>query len=118
MFEDRPPFVMTIEYNNGIVDLDEKTVAIIDEKNKSCNIILKKGGKKTMIKTVEQVKPGWEKVYEDVLEFERNLEERIRQQMAEELEAVKRMKADCVKLVEIEVPDEEITEEVTVEENV
>lgn len=123
MFDDRPAFVQVIDYDYGIVDLDERTVVIIDQENKSCNIILKKGGEKTMIKTVEQVKPGWEKVYEDVLEFERNLEERIRQQMAEELEAVKRMKADCVKLVKIEVPDEEeiteeVTEEVTVEENV
>ena len=118
MFDDRPAFVQVIDYDCGIVDLDERTVVIIDQENKSCNIILKKGGEKTMIKTVEQVKPGWEKVYEDVLELERNLEERIRQQMAEELEAVKRMKADCVKLVKIEVPDEEITEEVTVEENV
>lgn len=46
MFDDRPAFVRVIDYNNGIVDLDEMTVVIIDEENKSCNIILKKGGKR------------------------------------------------------------------------
>ena len=116
--KDRPAFVQIVEEpTSPIINGYTLQIDIVDRS--ASIIILEKGGNKTMIKTVEQVKPGWEKVYEDVLEFERNLEERIRQQMAEELEAVKRMKADCVKLVEIEVPDEEeITEEVTVEENV
>lgn len=119
MFDDRPAFVQVINYNNGIVDLDKKTVVIIDEGNKSCNIILKKGGHKTMVKTVEKVKEGYEEIYEKVIAFEEHLEEKIRQQMADDLEAVKRMKADCVETVEVEVPDEEeTTEEVSVEENV
>lgn len=119
MFDNRPAFVQVIDYNNGIVDLDEMTVVIIDEENKSCNIILKKGGYKTMVKTVEKVKEGYEEIYEKVIAFEEHLEEKIRQQMADDLEAVKRMKADCVETVEVEVPDEEeTTEEVSVEENV
>lgn len=119
MFDDRPAFVQVIDYNNGIVDLDKKTVVIIDEGNKSCNIILKKGGHKTMVKTVERVKAGYEEIYEKAVAFEAHLEETIRQQMANDLEAVKRIKADCVETVEVEVPDEEeITEEVAVEENV
>ena len=119
MFDDRPAFVQVIDYDYGIVDLDERTVVIIDQENKSCNIILKKGGYKTMVKTVEKVKEGYEEIYEKVIAFEEHLEEKIRQQMADDLEAVKRMKADCVETVEIEVPDEEeTTEEVSVEENV
>ena len=119
MFDDRPAFVQVIDYDYGIVDLDERTVVIIDQENKSCNIILKKGGHKTMVKTVEKVKEGYEEIYEKVIAFEEHLEEKIRQQMADDLEAIKRMKADCVETVEIEVPDEEeTTEEVSVEENV
>lgn len=119
MFDDRPAFVQVIDYNNGIVDLDKKTVVIIDEGNKSCNIILKKGGKKSMIKIVEKVKEGYEQIYNDVLAYEQNLEEKIRQQMADDLERVKALKEQCVEQVEVEVPDEEETvEEVTVEENV
>lgn len=119
MFDDRPAFVQVIDYNNGIVDLDKRTVVIIDEENKSCNIILKKGGKKSMIKIVEKVKEGYEQIYNDVLAYEQNLEEKIRQQMADDLERVKALKEQCVEQVEVEVPDEEETvEEVTVEENV
>lgn len=103
--EDRPAFVQIVEEpTSPIINGYTLQIDIVDRS--ASIIILEKGGNKSMLKTVEQVKPGWEKIYEDVLEFERNLEERIRQQMAEELEAVKRMKADCVKLVEIEVPDE------------
>lgn len=119
MFDDRPAFVQVIDYDYGIVDLDERTVVIIDQENKSCNIILKKGGYKTMVKTVEKVKEGYEEIYEKVIAFEEHLEEKIRQQMADDLEAVKRMKADCVEQVKVEVPDEEeIAEEIVAEENV
>ena len=119
MFDDRPAFVQVIDYDYGIVDLDERTVVIIDQENKSCNIILKKGGKKSMIKIVEKVKEGYEQIYNDVLAYEQNLEEKIRQQMADDLERVKALKEQCVEQVEVEVPDEEETvEEVTVEENV
>lgn len=73
-----------------------------------------------MVKTVEQVRQGYEKIYEDVVEYEKNLEERVRQQMANDLERVKAMKQQCLEIVEVEVPDEEIvaeTEEVDVTEN-
>lgn len=118
---DRPAFVQVIDYDYGIVDLDKRTVVIIDQENKSCNIILKKGGEKTMLKTVEQVKAGYEQIYNDVIAYEQSLEEKIRQQMAEDLERVKTLKAQCVEIVEIEVPDEEVEQEieaVSVEENV
>lgn len=92
----------------------------IDYDNLSASIIIqKKGGKNIMIKTVEKIKEGYEQIYNDVIEYEQHLEEKIRQQMADDLERVKTLKAQCVQQVEIEVPDEEeTTEEVSVEENV
>lgn len=91
----------------------------IDYDNLSASIIIqKKGGKNIMIKTVEKIKEGYEQIYNDVIEYEQHLEEKIRQQMADDFERVKVLKAQCVETVEVEVPDEEITEEVTVEENV
>lgn len=116
---ERPAFMQIIDvdqekpYDNGYT-------LRIDYDNLSASIIIqKKGGKSIMIKTVEKVKEGYEQIYNDVIEYEQHLEEKIRQQMAEDLERVKVLKAQCVETVEVEVPDEEeITEEVTVEENV
>lgn len=116
--EDRPAFVQIVEEpTSPIINGYTLQIDIVD---RSASIIIqKKGGKNIMIKTVEKVKEGYEEIYEKVIAFEEHLEEKIRQQMAEDLEAVKRMKADCVETVEIEVPDEEeTTEEVSVEENV
>ena len=116
---ERPAFMQIIDvdqektYDNGYT-------LQIDYDNLSANIIIqKKGGKNIMVKTVEKVKEGYEQIYNDVIEYEQHLEEKIRQQMAEDLERVKVLKAQCVETVEVEVPDEEeTTEEVTVEENV
>lgn len=115
---ERPAFIQ-------IIDVDQEKIydgytLQIDYDNLSASIIIqKKGGKNTMIKTVEKVKEGYEQIYNDVIDYEQHLEEKIRQQMADDLERVKVLKAQCVETVEIEVPDEEeTTEEVTVEENV
>lgn len=115
---ERPAFMQ-------IIDIDQEKIydgytLQIDYDNLSASIIIqKKGGKNTMIKTVEKVKEGYEQIYNDVLDYEQHLEEKIRQQMADDLERVKVLKAQCVETVEVEVPDEEeTTEEVTVEENV
>lgn len=116
---ERPAFMQIIDvdqektYDNGYT-------LQIDYDNLSANIIIqKKGGKNIMVKTIEKVKEGYEQIYNDVIEYEQHLEEKIRQQMAEDLERVKVLKAQCVETVEVEVPDEEeTTEEVTVEENV
>ena len=116
---ERPAFMQIIDvdqektYDNGYT-------LQIDYDNLSANIIIqKKGGKNIMVKTVEKVKEGYEQIYNDVIEYEQHLEEKIRQQMADDLERVKVLKAQCVETVEVEVPDEEeTTEEVTVEENV
>lgn len=115
---ERPAFMQ-------IIDVDQEQIydgytLRIDYDNLSASIIIqKKGGKSIMIKTVEKVKEGYEQIYNDVIEYEQHLEEKIRQQMAEDLERVKVLKAQCVETVEVEVPDEEeTTEEVTVEENV
>lgn len=116
---ERPAFMQIIDvdqektYDNGYT-------LQIDYDNLSANIIIqKKGGKNIMVKTIEKVKEGYEQIYNDVIEYEQHLEEKIRQQMADDLERVKVLKAQCVETVEVEVPDEEeTTEEVTVEENV
>lgn len=115
---ERPAFMQ-------IIDVDQEQIydgytLQIDYDNLSANIIIqKKGGKNIMVKTVEKVKEGYEQIYNDVIAYEQHLEEKIRQQMADDLERVKVLKAQCVETVEVEVPDEEeTTEEVTVEENV
>ena len=118
--EDRPAFVQIVE---------EPTPPIIngytlqfDNVDLSVSIInLKKGGNKSMVKTVEKVKEGYEQIYNDILAYEEQLEEKIRQQMADDLERVKTLKSQCIETVEVEVPDEEVEQEieaVSVEENV
>lgn len=116
---ERPAFMQIIDVDQEKTYDDGYTLQI-DYDNLSANIIIqKKGGKNIMIKTVEKVKEGYEQIYNDVIEYEQHLEEKIRQQMADDLERVKTLKAQCVQQVEIEVPDEEeTTEEVSVEENV
>lgn len=117
---DRPAFVRIIEHEQEY-NMDGYTLQI-DYDNLSASIIIsKKGGTGSMLKTVEKVKAGYEQIYNDVLAYEQSLEEKIRQQMAEDLERVKTLKAQCVETVEIEVPDEEVEQEieaVSVEENV
>lgn len=112
----RPAFVKVIDIKQP--NLNGYTLQIDYESLFASIIISKKGGKNIMIKTVEKVKEGYEQIYNDVIDYEQHLEEKIRQQMADDLERVKVLKAQCVETVEVEVPDEEITEEVTVEENV
>lgn len=116
---ERPAFMQIIDVDQEKTYDDGYTLQI-DYDNLSANIIIqKKGGKNIMVKTVEKVKEGYEQIYNDVIAYEQHLEEKIRQQMAEDLERVKVLKAQCVETVEVEVPDEEeTTEEVTVEENV
>lgn len=116
---ERPAFMQIIDVDQEKTYDDGYTLQI-DYDNLSANIIIqKKGGKNIMVKTVEKVKEGYEQIYNDVIAYEQHLEEKIRQQMADDLERVKVLKAQCVETVEIEVPDEEeTTEEVTVDENV
>lgn len=104
-------------------------VRVVEEKSKINNrgyvlgkcdnypsvIILRKGGNTSMIKTVEKVKEGYEKIYEDIVEYEKTLEEKIRKQMEDDLNRVKALKEQCVEIVEVEIPDEEEQEENVVE---
>lgn len=118
--KEKPAFMQIVELNQE--DTFYGYTLHIDYDNLSASIIIsKKGGKGSMLKTVEQVKAGYEQIYNDVIAYEQSLEEKIRQQMAEDLERVKTLKAQCVETVEIEVPDEEVEQEieaVSVEENV
>ena len=115
--DDRPAFVQMVDIKQP--NFNGYTLRI-DYDNLSASIIIqKKGGKNIMVKTIEKIKEGYEQIYNDVIEYEQHLEEKIRQQMADDLERVKTLKAQCVQQVKIEVPDEEeTTEEVSVEENV
>lgn len=118
---ERPAFMQIVELNQQEEIYDGYTLQIDFEHLSASIIISKKGGIGSMLKTVEQVKAGYEQIYNDVLAYEQSLEEKIRQQMAEDLERVKTLKAQCVEIVEIEVPDEEVEQEieaVSVEENV
>lgn len=103
--EDRPAFVQIVdEPASPIINGYTLQIDIVD--HSASIIILEKGGNKSMVKTVERVKAGWEKIYEDVIAFEKEVEDKIRQQMAKELESIKSMKAECIETVEVEVPDE------------
>lgn len=119
--QERPAFMQIVELGQQEEIYYGYTLQI-DYDNLSASIInLKKGGIGSMLKTVEQVKAGYEQIYNDVIAYEQSLEEKIRQQMAEDLERIKTLKAQCVETVEIEVPDEEVEQEieaVSVEENV
>ena len=103
--EDRPPFVQTIEETSPLI-INGYTLQVDVDRKQASIIILKKGGNKSMLKTVERVKAGWEEIYEKVIALEKDTEEKIRQQMAKELESIRVMKSECIELVEIEVPDE------------
>lgn len=119
--EEKPAFMQIVELDQQAEIYDGYTLRIDFEHLSASIINLKKGGMGSMLKTVEQVKAGYEQIYNDVLAYEQSLEEKIRQQMAEDLERVKTLKAQCVEIVEIEVPDEEVEQEieaVSVEENV
>lgn len=117
--KEKPAFMQIVELDQQAEIYDGYTLRIDFEHLSASIINLKKGGKNSMRKIVEQVKAGYEQIYSDVLAYEQSLEEKIRQQMANDLDRVKVLKAQCVEQVEVEVPDEEeTTEEVSVEENV
>lgn len=119
--QERPAFMQIVELDQQEEIYNGYTLQIDFEHLSASIINLKKGGIGSMLKTVEKVKAGYEQIYNDVLAYEQSLEEKIRQQMAEDLERVKTLKAQCVETVEIEVPDEEVEQEieaVSVEENV
>lgn len=115
----RPAFVRLYNEENNLINGNGYTLQVDVDRKQASIIILEKGGKNIMIKTVEKIKEGYEQIYNDVIEYEQHLEEKIRQQMADDLQRVKTLKAQCVEQVEVEVPDEEeIAEEIVAEENV
>lgn len=111
---ERPAYMQIVNNEQNCVRLNNGYTLQIDFEHLSASIInLKKGGKHSMIKSVKQVKQGYEKIYEDIVEYEQNLEERVRQQMADDFNRVKAIKEQCVEIVEVEVPDEEVSVEDT-----
>ena len=103
-FDNRPAFVQIIDIKqpnfNGYtlqIDLQHKSASII---------ISKKGGEKTMIKSVEKIKDGFEEIHALLVAKKEALEEEIRREFAEKSVAIDDMLSRCIEVVEIEVPDE------------
>lgn len=101
---DRPAFVQMVEESQPLF---EGYTLLIDLKNRTASIInLTKGGNKTMIKSVEKIKDGFEEIHALLVAKKEALEEEIRKEFAEKSVAIDDMLSRCIEVVEIEVPDE------------
>lgn len=67
-----------------------------------------------MVEYKTVVKEGYEEIHNKLVEMKDRLEEKIRQQVAEEAKTIDKMLAECTEVVEVEVDDvvEDATEEV------
>lgn len=116
--DERPAFVQVVEETTPPI-INGYTLQI-DLQHKSASIIIsKKGGGKTMIKSVEKIKDGFEEIHALLVAKKEALEEEIRKEFAEKSVAIDDMLARCVEVVEVEVPDEvEAVAEEIVAENI
>lgn len=64
-----------------------------------------------MVEYKTVVKEGYEEIYDKLVEMKDRLEEKIRQQVAEEAKTIDNMLAECTEVVEVEVDDAECTTE-------
>lgn len=123
--DDRPVFMQMVDdiwqpIINGYtlqLDVDHTTASIIN---------LKKGGKKSMLKTVVKALEGFEKLYDEVSEMKANLEaekdaaikvavSEVEARFAEKSTKIDELFAKVSVTEEIEVPDEETETEVAEE---
>lgn len=96
-----------INNEQNYVQIPDGYILQIDLQHKSASIIiLKKGGEKTMIKSVEKIKDGFEEIHALLVAKKEALEEEIRKEFAEKSVAIDDMLSRCIEVVEIEVPDE------------
>lgn len=67
-----------------------------------------------MVEYKTVVKEGYEEIHDKLVEMKDRLEEKIRQQFAEEAKTIDNMLGECTEVVEVEVEDvvEDATEEV------
>lgn len=67
-----------------------------------------------MIEERVVVKKGYEEIHSKLVEMKEGIEERIRQQVAEEAKTIDNMMAECTEVVKVEVEDvvDETTEEI------
>lgn len=119
--EDRPAFVQIVEEStppiiNGYtlqIDIVDRSVSIIN---------LKKGGNKSMLKTVVKALEGFERQFDELTEMKANLEaekEEAKQVAIAEVEKKFEEKSQRIDKVletvsvteEVEVPDEEVIED-------
>ena len=128
--EDRPAFVQIVEEPTPPI-INGYTLRI-DFVDLSASIInLKKGGNKSMVKTVVKALEGFEKLYDEVSEMKENLEAEkdeaikiavaeVEERYAEKSAKIDELFAKVSVTEEVEVPDEvaedvEVTEEVAEE---
>ena len=64
-----------------------------------------------MVEYKTVVKEGYEEIHDKLVEMKDRLEEKIRQQVAEEAKTIDNMLAVCTEVVEVEVDDAECTTE-------
>lgn len=64
-----------------------------------------------MVEYKTVVKEGYEEIHDKLVEMKDRLEEKIRQQFAEEAHTIDNMLAECTEVVEVEVEDAECTTE-------
>lgn len=119
LFKTRPPFVKIEQNPDGIVDLDENAQVKIDVENKSCSIILKKGGSGAMaFKTVRRPYKGLETLFDFLAneiasteakkeEAKQRAVEQVEQEFAETSARLEKAYLEASEEVEVEVPDEE-----------
>lgn len=131
--DERPAFTQMVEIKQPNINGYTLQIDFVDS---SASIInLKKGGKKSMVKTVVKALEGFEKLYDEVSEMKSNLETEkaeaikvaiaeVEDKYAEKSAKIDELFAKVSVTEEIEVPDEvaednvEVTEEVAAETKV
>ena len=68
-----------------------------------------------MVEYKTVVKEGYEDIHDKLVEMKERLEEKIRQQVAEEAKTIDNMLAECTEVVEVEVEEVETEDETPAE---
>lgn len=119
--EDRPAFTQMVE--NEVQPTINGYTLQIDLVDRSASIInLKKGGNQSMLKTVVKALEGFEKQFDELVEMKANLEREkemakeialaeVEKKFEEKAQRIDKVLETVSETEEIEVPDEEVTEE-------
>lgn len=119
--EDRPAFTQMVE--NEVQPTINGYTLQIDLVDRSASIInLKKGGNQSMLKPVVKALEGFEKQFDELVEMKANLEREkemakeialaeVEKKFEEKAQRIDKVLETVSETKEIEVPDEEVTEE-------